>query len=180
MLCYCPGMLRTIQAHLFPRFPPLTPRALGWLASELRHPEPMPPWFVGAAPYGGFFMPAAVTAPQPAPVSAFNDATAKLADAMAAELTALQKAITADIEDDIKAAVTNLNNLVGELKQSITGASGSPVKGATVVPQSTPGKIATPDPLPLTSPLLPPVPMTTVTPFAPSQPGAIIETPPVT
>lgn len=105
-----------------------------------------------------------MSAPQPAPVSDLNDATAKLADAMAAELTALQRAITSEDEGDRDTAVTKLNHLVGELKNSVTGASGSPAKGATVVPQSSPGKLATPDPLPLTSPLVPPTEPATVTP----------------
>lgn len=93
--------------------------------------------------------------PKPAPVSDLNDATAKLADALAGEMTALQAALTYDVKDDIKVAVTTLNHLIGELKNSVTGASGSPAEGATVMPQSEPGKIATPDPLPLTSPLVP-------------------------
>jgi hypothetical protein len=137
--------------------PPLNPRAAAWLAGELGHPLPWwNPWDVQALPLtsykGYFFMPA----PQPAPVSAFNDATAKLADAMAGAMTELQTAMTTVDKPAVEHAIADLNNLIGELKQSVTGASGSPAKGATVTPQSEPGKIATPDPLPLTSPFVPP------------------------
>lgn len=101
-----------------------------------------------------------MSAPQPAPAAAYNDAVAKLADAMASELTDLQTALPPlTTPEAVETAVTNLNNLVGELKQAVTGASGSPPKGATVVPQSEPGHIATPGTLPLTSPLTPPAPI---------------------
>lgn len=95
---------------------------------------------------------------QVAALSDLNSAISNLADAVAGEITALQNAITqaqtngANIQPDdsaqIEAAVTNLNNLTAELKNSVTGASGSPA--TPIVPQSTPGTIATPGTLPVT------------------------------
>lgn len=103
-----------------------------------------------------------MSAPQLAPVSTLNDAIAKLADAMAGAMTDLQTALTEVDKPGVETAITTLNHLIGELKQSVTGASGSPPRGATVMPQSEPGRIATPDPLPLTSPF--PAPTETAAP----------------
>lgn len=91
-------------------------------------------------------------------------AISNLADAIAAEIGALQAAWTAvpsppvtpgvtqaDIdayEADVDTRITRLNNLTAELKNSVTGASGSPAE--PVKPVSTPGNVATPDILPVT------------------------------
>lgn len=103
-------------------------------------------------------------------------AISNLADAIAAEIGALQAAWTAvpsppvtpgitqaDIdayEADVDSRITCLNNLTAELKNSVTGAVGSPAE--PVKPVSTPGNVATPDILPVTPAATAPAP--TVTP----------------
>src|SRR5580700_10853980 len=108
-------MFKTARDYLFPPFPPLGMRAQGWLKSDLaRRMEP--------CDYNAVYLfnrkETPMPTPQPAPVSDLNVALAKLADAMASELTDLQNAISAAERGDVTDAVTNLNNLVGELKQS--------------------------------------------------------------
>lgn len=110
-------------------------------------------------------------------------AISNLADAIAAEIGALQAAWTAvpsppvtpgvtqaDIdayEADVDSRITRLNNLTAELKNSVTGASGSPAE--PVKPVSTPGNIATPDILPVT----PPSPNAPVQPIPDPLPGSV-------
>lgn len=106
-------------------------------------------------------------------------AISNLADAIAAEIGALQAAWTAvpsppatpgvtqaDIdayESDVDDRITRLNNLTAELKNSVTGASGSPAQ--PVQPLSTPGNVATPDVLPVTPAATAPAPTATPDPL---------------